>query len=191
MKDKRSLLVTGIIICAVVGILIFKFAVPGDAGSTSKQIGLQQETAQQSSNGAQSKGGQIDSAAQKKDAANNDSSQSGNATASDKETKQTESQQPAREVLPVWYLFRSTTCIPCIEMQKTMDALRAEFKGKVDFVAVDVNDPANRELLMKYQIRLIPTTFLYDRNKNLYFQYGGALSVDEMRGKLQALAEIR
>lgn len=92
---------------------------------------------------------------------------------------------------PVWLLFRSTTCVPCKAMQKTMDELRPEFEGKVQFIAIDVNDPANREVLEKFQIMYIPTTYLYDAKQNLWKQSVSAIPTSEMREVLNQLAEAK
>lgn len=40
----------------------------------------------------------------------------------------------------MWLLFRSTTCVPCVEMQKVFDQLQPEYIDKVHFIAIDVND---------------------------------------------------
>ena len=100
-------------------------------------------------------------------------------------------QPEVEEKLPVWLLFRSTTCIPCVEMQQTMDALKPEFAGKVGFVPIDVNDPVNEKLLQQYEIRYIPTTFLIDKNGILFEHQVGVLSSEDMRTKLTALSEVK
>lgn len=198
MKEKGRLLIKGIILGAIVGLLIFKFALPkadGPAEITS-QVALQQEAIQQNqtSTPSNTQTGEPVKVEEKTEAPKSGDEQTGTTGTAEDRSKAAETQPAARtepEALPIWILFRSTTCIPCIEMQKTMDALQAEFKGKVNFIPVDVNDPANRDLLIQFQVRYIPTTYLYDRNKKLNYQYVGAMSVDEMRGKLQALVEVR
>jgi len=47
----------------------------------------------------------------------------------------------------MWLLFRSTTCASCVEMQKIFDQLQPDYKGKVHFIAIDVNDKNNIELI--------------------------------------------
>lgn len=92
---------------------------------------------------------------------------------------------------PVWLLFRSTTCAPCVALQKTMDELQPEFEGKVQFIAIDVNAPANRTMLGEYKIMYIPTTYLFDRNQEEWAQFTGARSTEEMREMLTQLAEAQ
>ncbi|MEN6348970.1 MAG: thioredoxin family protein [Syntrophomonas sp.] len=201
MKDNRRLLLKGIVFAALLGLLIIKFALPEAEGPTetisgSNQAASQEEIKQPVADASQTNNQQEESpqTQEKKEAAKSVDNQSVSPgpTAGVSQSEQNEqSDKIEPEALPVWLLFRSTTCIPCVEMQKTMDALQPEFDGKVDFVAIDVNDPANQELLVQYQIRYIPTTYLYDRNKKLYFQLMGEMSVEEMRGKLQALMEVK
>lgn len=196
MKEKGRLLIKGIILGAIVGLLIFKFAVPKADGPAeiTNQAALPQEVMQPNQPSAQPKTGEAVRVQEKTEAPKSEGAQTkstGNAPDASQPEQKQQAAQGQQEFLPVWLLFRSTTCVPCIEMQKTMDALQAEFKGKVNFVPVDVNDPANEDLLVQFQIRYIPTSYLYDRNKKLNFQYVGALSVEDMRSKLQALVEVK
>ncbi len=67
-------------------------------------------------------------------------------------------------------LFRSTICIPCVEMQKLFDQLQPEYEDKVHFIAIDVNDRENMELLKNWKIQYIPTTFIVDSAGNVSYQ---------------------
>ncbi len=88
---------------------------------------------------------------------------------------------------PAWLLFHSQTCASCIEMEKVYQALKPEFEGKIAFVNIDVNDPLEKGLLEQYQINYIPTTFLLSGKGEIVTQYVGVLTIEEMRGKLNAL----
>ena len=57
---------------------------------------------------------------------------------------------------PVWLLFRSATCVPCVAMQKTMEELRPEFEGKVQFISIDVNDSQEQQSEQQIQSRIYP-----------------------------------
>ncbi len=92
---------------------------------------------------------------------------------------------------PVWLLFRSETCVPCVAMQKTMDELQPEFEGKVQFISIDVNDAANREMVQKYQIVYIPANYLFDCNQKQWKQWTGATATSDMRQLLNQLTEIK
>jgi len=82
-------------------------------------------------------------------------------------------------------LFHSKTCIPCREMVNNAMVVLPEFKGKITFVDVDVYDDANLSLLQRMQIRVIPTTVIFDRTgQGKVFQ--GVLAPDELRTELKA-----
>ncbi|MCR4400258.1 MAG: thioredoxin family protein [Syntrophomonadaceae bacterium] len=99
--------------------------------------------------------------------------------------------EEAARALPVWMLFRSEHCAPCVEMTATMKRLGPEFAGRVEFRQVDVDDPANRDVVREFGIRYVPTTYLYDADGRLVFQQIGAVPEDEMRERLRALLEKR
>lgn len=94
-------------------------------------------------------------------------------------------QQALEQKRAVLALYHSTTCIPCKEMEKVAADVMPEFKDKVVFVDVNVYDAGNRELLRQMQIRVIPTTFIYDRSgKHKVFQ--GVISREALRAELRA-----
>ena len=67
--------------------------------------------------------------------------------------------------------------------------LEPEFKGKVAFVNIDVNDPAEQALCSQYQIQYIPTTYFLNSKGEPTFNYVGVIQQDEMKAKIKALAE--
>jgi len=67
--------------------------------------------------------------------------------------------------------------------------LEPEFKGKVAFVNIDVNNPVEQALCSRYQIQYIPTTYFLNSKGEVAFNYVGVIQQDEMRAKLKALAE--
>jgi len=91
---------------------------------------------------------------------------------------------------PMWLLFHSTTCPPCLEMQGILGELAPEFQGEVAFVTIDVNDPENSELVKKFGIRYVPTTFLIDKKGRIFYQEIGVIPTEEMRGKLKELLKV-
>ncbi|KUG03366.1 putative thioredoxin domain protein [hydrocarbon metagenome] len=84
----------------------------------------------------------------------------------------------------IWILFRSTTCVPCVEMQKIFDQLKPEYEGKVKFIEVDVNDRANINLLQEYKLQYIPTTFIMDGQGNISYHNVGVVPLDELTAEL-------
>ncbi|KLU62519.1 thiol:disulfide interchange protein DsbD [Peptococcaceae bacterium CEB3] len=90
---------------------------------------------------------------------------------------------------PVWLLFHSTTCASCIEMEKICQALKPEFKGKVAFININVNNPNEKQLLEQFKITSIPTTYFLNVRGKIIFQSVGVIPMADMRLKLNQLAE--
>lgn len=63
--------------------------------------------------------------------------------------------------------FYASWCEPCRRLQPAMDRARAEFASEVEFVSVNVDDPAAREVVEKYGVCPIPTVIFEDANKNV------------------------
>jgi len=89
----------------------------------------------------------------------------------------------------MWLLFRSTTCAPCVEMQKTFDQLESEYKGKVHFIAIDVNDRNNIEILKSWKIQYIPTTFIIDSAGKVSYQNVGVIPVEDLKKELNKVVK--
>ncbi len=82
-------------------------------------------------------------------------------------------------------LFHSKTCIPCKQMEQIARTVMPEFEGRVTYVDVDVYDEANLNLLRRLAVRVIPTTFIYDRSgQNKTFQ--GVIQPGVLRAELNA-----
>ncbi len=84
----------------------------------------------------------------------------------------------------IWILFRSTTCVPCVEMQQIFDELKPEYEGKVRFIEVDVNDRANINLLQEYKLQYIPTSYIHDGQGNISYHNVGVIPLDELTAEL-------
>lgn len=97
--------------------------------------------------------------------------------------------QAKQKSQPAWLLFHSKTCASCIEMQKVFDQLEPEFRDKVYFINIDVDDPSEAKILQEYDIQYIPTTYFLDKQGNRVFNYVGVVSVDDMRKGLGILAK--
>lgn len=89
----------------------------------------------------------------------------------------------------MWLLFRSTTCIPCVEMQKVFDQVEPDYKGKVRFIAIDVNDRNNSDILKSWKIRYIPTTFIIDGTGNISYQNVGVIPTDDLKKELNKVVK--
>jgi thioredoxin 1 len=89
----------------------------------------------------------------------------------------------------MWLLFRSTTCIPCVEMQKVFDQLEPNYKGKVRFIAIDVNDKKNMEVLRTWKIQYIPTSFIIDSSGKVNYQNVGVIPVEDLKKELNKVVK--
>jgi len=198
VNDKSRLGLKVFIIFIIAGILIYKFAAPELAdqnkvnnGKTPALVAVKNDSSQLVSEP------ETPSPLESKESTKGEEQQKQIASTTpgiESDKGEAAPEQPADikdDKQPVWRLFRSTTCIPCVEMQNTMDALKPEYEGKIKFESIDVNDPANEDLIRQYGIRYIPTTFLFDKNEKLFEQKVGAMSVADMRDKLNALLEVK
>lgn len=89
----------------------------------------------------------------------------------------------------MWLLFRSATCAPCVEMKKIYDHIEPEYKGKVRFIAIDVNDKGNAQLVKDYGITYIPATFIIDSKGKLSYQEVGLIEEENLRAELDKVVK--
>ncbi len=89
----------------------------------------------------------------------------------------------------MWLLFRSATCPPCREMKKVYDRLEPEYKGKVKFIAIDVDDRENAGLTKEYGITYIPAIFIIDSNGELSYQEIGLMPEEDLRAELDKVVK--
>ena len=88
---------------------------------------------------------------------------------------------------PVFLNFHSNQCIPCIEMEKVIEEVGPGYEGRVEFVVVDVYDPAELSLCDYFQVRVIPTSFFIRPDGTVVDAYEGLIGVDQMRTLLDKL----
>ncbi|MCD8484103.1 thioredoxin [Candidatus Woesebacteria bacterium] len=60
---------------------------------------------------------------------------------------------------PVLVDFYAEWCGPCKLAAPIMDTLAVEYQGKAAVAKIDVDDPQNRDIAMKYGVMSIPTVF--------------------------------
>lgn len=85
----------------------------------------------------------------------------------------------------IFALFRSKTCVPCMEMGRIAAEVMPEFAGRVVFIEANVYDKVNANLLQRMRIRVIPTTYIYDRTGTSKV-HQGVLGRQSLRAALQA-----
>jgi thioredoxin 1 len=86
--------------------------------------------------------------------------------------------------LPVVVDFWAPWCVPCKQIAPVVDKLSEEYKGKLKFCKVNVDE--NHDTAAKYHVMSIPTLLFFKKGE-LSDQSVGALPEKTLRSKLQNL----
>ena len=88
---------------------------------------------------------------------------------------------------PVFLLFHSLTCDPCVEISANVDQVLPAYEGKVSFVNAITDDSSAQRLAARFQFQYIPTSFFLGRDGRVVDTFTGVLSTDELKAKLDRL----
>jgi thioredoxin-like negative regulator of GroEL len=88
---------------------------------------------------------------------------------------------------PVYVLFHSLTCDPCVQISAVADAVVPAYADTVAFVNAISDDPSGQELASSFQFQYIPTSFFLAADGTVVSSYTGVLSAQEMRARLDSL----
>ncbi|MBE0475658.1 MAG: thioredoxin family protein [Coriobacteriia bacterium] len=91
--------------------------------------------------------------------------------------------------MPIYVLFHSETCVPCVEIDRVARVVVPEYEGRVTFVDAITDEPGARELAARFPFQYIPTSFFIDADRRVVDSYTGVLSADEMRSRLDDLVK--
>jgi putative thioredoxin len=89
---------------------------------------------------------------------------------------------------PVYVLFHSLTCDPCIEISAIVDKIIPAYEGKVVFVNAISDDPGSQVLGEKFQFQYIPQSFFIDAKGSVVDSFTGAMDEPAMKAYLDKLS---
>jgi len=78
--------------------------------------------------------------------------------------------------------FFADWCMPCVMMTPIIDDLSEDFKGKIKFGKINVED--NQELAQKFNVSSIPNFVLFKDGRQVE-QFIGSMSAENFKEKLK------
>ena len=93
-------------------------------------------------------------------------------------------QEVLKSSLPVVVDFWAPWCGPCRQIAPVLDKLSEEYKGKLKFCKVNVDE--NHDTASKYHVMSIPTLIFFKKGQ-LAEQTVGGVSEKTLRSKIQDL----
>ncbi len=88
---------------------------------------------------------------------------------------------------PVYVLFHSLTCVPCVEISAVADKVIPEYRDRVTFVNALTDDPAGQQLAAKFTFQYIPHSFFLKADGTMVDDFEGAMDEAQMRAYLDTL----
>lgn len=82
--------------------------------------------------------------------------------------------------------FWAEWCIYCAEQTPVVDDLSGEFDETLNVVRIDIDDPANRDIVRQYGVRAIPRMILIDRDGVAAHDYLGYTQERRLRQHIRA-----
>lgn len=91
---------------------------------------------------------------------------------------------------PAWLFIHTSNDPTCMAVETIFNGLQTEFTGKIVFIDVNFDDPAEQGIIKKYDVRLLPTSVFFDGDGNLVDKKVGPKPADEYKDTLVQLLEI-
>lgn len=92
---------------------------------------------------------------------------------------------------PIYVMFHSTTCAPCIEIAGVADGVIPDYADRITFVDAVTDDSGTQELASKFSFQYIPTSFFLKADGTTVDSFTGAMDDAQMRGYLDALVRAK
>lgn len=68
-----------------------------------------------------------------------------------------ETEKQGKTAVPTIMDFQAQWCRPCRALRPVLAKIEKKYAGKVNVVTVDVDDPANQQLVERYNVTVLPT----------------------------------
>ncbi len=95
------------------------------------------------------------------------------------EAAQTERQSEPKEALPIFMEFGADWCPYCEQMKPTIEELKKEYEGKLQFVEVNIDDEP--ETAAAFGVRSVPYYVLVDAEGQPALAYPGATTKEKLQ----------
>lgn len=92
----------------------------------------------------------------------------------------------ANESKPKVMVFLGKSSKSYAEMKPVVDKLSKKYKGKVTWVNVDYDDPANKAELEKYKVSMNPTVIIFNKEGKIRETFMGAAREDMLAGSIES-----
>jgi thiol-disulfide isomerase/thioredoxin len=89
---------------------------------------------------------------------------------------------------PVYLLFHSLTCVPCVEISAIVDKVVPDYEGRVVFVNAITTDEPSQRFAERFRFQYIPQSFFIDSKGSVVDSYTGTIDEASMRERLDRLA---
>ena len=90
---------------------------------------------------------------------------------------------------PVVLEYSSKTCTTCRQMKPVIEQLKKDFKGRVDFVVVDVESARAASLMQKYPAQYLPSFYVLESESVVVEHFEGAQSLPMFRAMLHRMLD--
>jgi len=88
---------------------------------------------------------------------------------------------------PIYLLFHSLTCDPCVEISGIADRVMPAYADKVVFVNALTDDPSAQGLASRFSFQYIPTSFFLKPDGSVVDSFTGVLTDADMKARLDSL----
>ncbi|MBI4533921.1 MAG: thioredoxin fold domain-containing protein [Candidatus Melainabacteria bacterium] len=76
--------------------------------------------------------------------------------------------------------FSAQWCSPCQQLKPVLEKVKRRYGKKINFVAVDVDDPSSHHLMKKYAVASIPSMIFLDADGNVVSWIVGYQGTEEV-----------